>query len=53
MPPPLPLHAVSEATEPLPVKVRVVPPTPTTFAETAGHDTPAPLSPEDAKKVAP
>jgi hypothetical protein len=52
-PPPLPLHAVSEVTAPLESRLRVVPPTPTTFGELEGHITPAPLSPLDAKKTMP
>jgi hypothetical protein len=38
---------------PFELRSRVVPPTPTTFGELEGYITPAPLSPEDAKKVTP
>ena len=53
MPPPLPLQAVSEATDPSGLSVKDVPPTATTFCEVEGQITPAPLSPVDEKKTTP
>src|SRR5580693_1486184 len=55
-PPPEPFHAVSvnpAASPPPAATVSCVPPTAITLGDDDGHSTPAPLSPDDARKVTP
>jgi len=51
-PPPLPLQPVSEIDRSV-FRFRVVPPTAMTLGDAKGQITPAPLSPEDEKKLTP